>query len=126
MVQVVWNQLEDLSFLTVNSFIQVSIPGVPSMIHNLVIRLIFIDILYTENWMPKFMESIGLYVDNIDNDEAVNIFFEENGFQSKQFLKNAGSTFFFLVFYVFGWLILFIIQWIAQFWQVFIPLKNKF
>jgi hypothetical protein len=76
--------------------------------------------------MPKFMESIGLYVDNIDNDEAVNIFFEENGFQSRQFLKNAGSAFFFLVFYVFGWIFLFIIQWIAQFWQVFIPLKNKF
>ncbi len=83
------------------------------MIHNLVIRLIFIDILYTEDWMPEFMESIGLYVDNIDNDEPVNIFFEENGFQSKQFLKNAGSTLVFLVLYVFGWVLLFVIQRIA-------------
>ncbi len=83
------------------------------MIHNLVIRLIFIDILYTENWMPEFMESIGLQVDNIDHDEPVNIFFEENGFQSKQFLKNSGSTLIFLVFYVFGWVLLFVVKGIA-------------
>jgi hypothetical protein len=63
--------------------------------------------------MPEFMESIGLYVDNIDNDEPVNIFFEENGFQSKQFLKNAGSTLVFLVLYVFGWVLLFVIQRIS-------------
>ena len=53
------------------------------MIHNLVIRLIFIDILYTENWMEMFLNRIGLDIENIENDEAVNIYFEENGFESK-------------------------------------------
>ena len=83
------------------------------MIHSLVIRLIFIDILYTESWMSEFMESIGLFVDNIDNDEPVNMFFEENGFQSKQFLNNAGSTLILLVSYIFGLVLLFVVQRIA-------------
>ena len=59
------------------------------------------------------MESIGLNIDKIDNDEPVNIFFEENGFQSKQFLKNFGSALIFLVFYIFGWVLLGVVQRIA-------------
>jgi hypothetical protein len=62
------------------------------------------------------MNGISLNIDNIENDEAINIFFEENGFQSKQFLKNAGSTLIFLVFYILGWVFLFIVSRIAGTW----------
>jgi hypothetical protein len=75
--------------------------------------------------MSEFMESIGLFVDNIDNDEPVNIFFEENGFQSKQFLNNAGSTLIFLMSYIFELVLFFVVQRIAEFRRTFIPLKNK-
>jgi hypothetical protein len=66
--------------------------------------------------MPTFMNGISLNIDNIENDEAINIFFEENGFQSKQFLKNTGSTLIFLVFYILGWVFLFIVSRIAGTW----------
>jgi hypothetical protein len=65
--------LEDLSFLTINSMIAISIPGIPSSIQSVLIKLIYFDILYTEMWMPKFMSEIGLDLDAIDNDEAVNM-----------------------------------------------------
>jgi hypothetical protein len=72
-VQLVWSQLEDLSFLTINSMIAISIPGIPSSIQAVLIKLIYFDILYTEMWMPKLMSEIGLDLDSIDNDEAVNM-----------------------------------------------------
>lgn len=55
------------------------------------------------------MTDIGLNFDDVQNDDAVSIVFSDNGFQSKQFLKNAGSTFFFLILYLAGWIILFIV-----------------
>ena len=50
--------------------------------------------------MPEFFNRIGINIEEIDDDEPVNVFFEENGFQSKQFLRNAGSSLFFLMFYL--------------------------
>jgi len=59
--------------------------------------------------MPQFMTDIGLDFDNVQNDEAVSIAFSDSGFESKQFLKNAGSTFFFIILYFAGWVFLFIV-----------------
>jgi hypothetical protein len=53
--------------------IAISIPGIPSSIQAVLIKLIYFDILYTEMWMPKLMREIGLDLDSIDNDEAVNM-----------------------------------------------------
>jgi hypothetical protein len=63
------------------------------------------------------MTDIGLDFDNVQNDDAVSIAFSDNGFESKQFLKNAGSTFFFIVLYLAGWVILFIVQRISAIWS---------
>lgn len=72
-------------------------------------KYIFFDILYTELWMPKFMNRIGIEFENVKNDTALNIQFSDNGFDSKQFLKNSGSSFFFILFYICSWLILLIL-----------------
>jgi hypothetical protein len=73
LAQIIWSQLEDLSFLTINSMIAISIPGIPSSIQFVLIKLIYFDILYTEMWMPRFMSEIGLDLDTVDNDEAFNM-----------------------------------------------------
>jgi uncharacterized membrane protein YhdT len=97
--------------------ISISIPGIPSIILAVLIKFIYFDILYTELWMPQFMTDIGLDFDNVQNDDAVSIAFSDSGFESKQFLKNAGSTFFFIVLYLAGWVILFIVQRISAIWS---------
>jgi hypothetical protein len=115
-VQFLWGQLEDMSFLTINSMISLSIPGLPQLIQSVLLKFIYFDILYTELWISHFMVKIGLGdLDDVPNDNALNSIFADNGFQSKQFLKNAGSTFFFLFFYIACWFFLFVVQRIASF-----------
>ncbi len=53
------------------------------------------------------MTGVGLDLEQIENDEAMNIWFEEYGYESKQFLKNSGSTLVFLILYLFAWVLLF-------------------
>jgi hypothetical protein len=69
-------------------------------------KYIFFDILYTELWINKFMSSFGIDYDKVKNDTAINVQFSDNGFDSKQFLKNSGSSFFFLLIYILCWVVL--------------------
>ena len=62
-VQIVWNQMLDLSFLTINSMISLSPPGVASVIQAVMIKYIYFDILYTELWINEFLGSVGLNLD---------------------------------------------------------------
>jgi len=66
--------------------------------------------------MPKMMKSIGLDIDDIENDEAINIQFSQNGFTSKQFLVNIGSSLVFIAGYLGMWLCFLIILRIHSFW----------
>jgi hypothetical protein len=59
-IQIIWSQMLDNSFLTMNSFIGVAIPGIPKTIQEVMIKYIYFDIFYTELWIDKFMESIGI------------------------------------------------------------------
>lgn len=74
------------------------------------IKYMYFDILYTELWMSQFMGTVGVDFDNITNDEALNVQFSENGFESKQFLKNSGSSVFYLAVYILTW---FIFSWVS-------------
>jgi hypothetical protein len=105
-IQLLWIQFEDVSFLVINSLLQISIPGFPSTILGFLMKYIFFDILYTELWVAKFMGGIGVDFGSMKNDTAINVQFSANGFDSKQFLKNSGSSFFFLSIYIFSWLVL--------------------
>ncbi len=77
-IQILWSYLDDMSFLTINTMISMSIPGVAQVIAQVLLNLIYFDILYTEEWLPSFLVSLGIIQD--PNDEAINIYFEDNGF----------------------------------------------
>jgi hypothetical protein len=53
--------------------------------------------------MPQLFIKMGLLSD--ENDMPLNFYFDENGFQSRAFLENIGSTFIFIVIYIFAWLL---------------------
>jgi hypothetical protein len=113
-VQLIWSQLCDISFLIVNSFVSISLPGTPSVIQAVMIKYVNFDILYTELWIDEFMKIIGLNLDGIENDGAISVEFENNGFFSKQFLKNAGPSLILLFLYLFGWLNLVLLTFISN------------
>ena len=92
----------------------ISVPGIPSIIQGVMIRYMYFDILYTELWMDKFMSCIGIDFDKMINDTALNIQFSENGFNSKQFLKNSGSSLVFLIIYIFSWIILLLLLFLSR------------
>ena len=52
------------------------------------------------------MATFDLDIDDIPDDEPININFSENGYDSKLFLKNAGSTLLFVILNLLGWFIL--------------------
>ncbi len=58
------------------------------------------------------MKYIGLNYD-LDDDEPLNEYFTENGFESKLFIKNSGSTLIFIVIYFYSWVILFILKMVV-------------
>ena len=95
--------LDDLSFLTINTMISISVPGVAQMIQQVLLNLIYFDILYTEKWFPDLLASLKIKLDQ--EDKGLNSFFEENGFDSKLLMKNIGSTFFFLITYCAVWIV---------------------
>ena len=68
-------------------------------------KYIYFDILFTELWATKFMSKIGIDINQVTNDTALNQQFSDAGFDSKLFIKNTGSSFFFLTVYICIWLI---------------------
>jgi hypothetical protein len=59
--------------------------------------------------MPDMWKYIGLDYDSID-DNPLNGFFSENGFDSTVFIKNIGSTLIFVLLYLFGWVVLLLLK----------------
>ncbi len=109
--------MEDLSFLTINSLISISIPSVPSLIQAVMMKYIYFDILFTEHWNSEFMNSLGLDIENIEDDKSFSSQFSENGFESMQFLKNSGSSVIFLLLYVLSLTLYLMISLISKYWD---------
>jgi hypothetical protein len=63
LIQMLWTQMLDISFLPLNLMIAISIPGIPSLIQAVMIKYIYLDILYTELWIEQLMEFIGIPFD---------------------------------------------------------------
>ena len=124
-IQIIWIQFEDISFLVINSLLQISIPGLPSTILGFLMKYIFFDILYTELWNAQFMSGIGIDFDKVKNDTAINVQFSDNGFDSKQFMKNSGSSFFFLTTYIFSWILLLFLTLLSRRFSKINSLKEK-
>ena len=73
------------------------------------------------------METLGLDIEEeIAGDDAVSLEFDETGFSFKQFLKNAGSSLLYIVFYTFAWISLLLIQRLSSLFPRLIPFKSKF
>lgn len=51
------------------------------------------------------MSKIGIQIDKVTNDKALNPQFSTSGFDSKLFIKNSGSSLFFFALYILIWLI---------------------
>jgi hypothetical protein len=82
-IQIIWSQMLDISFLPMNSFLSVAISGIPKIIQTVMIKYIYFDIFYTELWIDKLMESIGIPFGLLENDYTLNLEFSENGYDSK-------------------------------------------
>jgi hypothetical protein len=99
-----------MSFLTVLTMISLSVPGIAKIIQQILMNFIYMDILQTELWLipsifPPATE-VDLRISEEDEDDKndkqmvsvrrietpLNIYFEENGFNSRVLLKNLGST----------------------------------
>ena len=59
------------------------------------------------------MAAINLDIGDIPDDEPININFSEIGYDSKLFLKNAGSTLLFVILNLVGWFILIFLKFIS-------------
>ena len=79
------------------------------------IKYVYFDIFYTELWIDEFMARIGLDTDSVKNDQALNLAFENNGFGSKQFLKNAGSSLIFISIYMIVLLAILLLEMLFKF-----------
>ena len=71
------------------------------------------------------MNGIGIDFGKVKNDTALNVQFSENGFDSKQFLKNSGSSFFFLSTYIFSWVVLLLLSLFSRRFTKINSLKEK-
>jgi len=107
-----------MSFLTINSMISISVPGIGKIIMTSLLNFIYLDILQTDLWLfplifpPKTMQELD---EEDDDDKPLNIYFDENGFGSKLLIKNLGSTFVYLVLYTFFLAVLSILKLIGKF-----------
>jgi hypothetical protein len=75
----VWYKLDDMSFLTINSYVSMNVPGVAQIISQVLLKFIYFDILYMELWLDKFLALLNIDL-NYD-DKPMNQYFEQNGLQ---------------------------------------------
>jgi hypothetical protein len=99
-IQFIWGFFNDLSFLTILSLVSINVPGLAKIIQGALIGFICMDLLQTDRWLAPLIFNEGTANEGEDNeDEALNQYFDENGFSTKVLIKNLGSTFVYIVIY---------------------------
>jgi hypothetical protein len=99
-IQYLWGLLNDMSFLTICSLISINVPGVGKILMNGLLNLIYLDLLMTEIWLFPLLFPSKPAGEEDEAEEPINMYFAENGFQSKALIKNLGSTFVYLALYL--------------------------
>jgi len=95
--------------------ISLPVPGIVQLVNNVMLSLIYIDIFLSDMWMTQIFYG----KDKIDEDnEPLNSFFDENGYQSKILLKNIGSALVFLILYLAILIILVLLRLVGTFWEL--------
>jgi hypothetical protein len=85
-----------MSFISINSLISLSVPGMAQLINYVMMSFIYVDIFMSDQWMPDLfygMEGVD------DDNESLNNFFDESGYYSKELLKNINSSLVFIWIY---------------------------
>ena len=96
-IQLIWMQLNDMSFLTILTLISISVPGIATLINSVLLNLIYLDILMTDRWLtPLFSDENQ----SSEMDKPLNNYFEENGFSTRQYTRNVGSNLVFVAIYL--------------------------
>jgi hypothetical protein len=54
----IWASLNDLSFLTLLSLISLTVPGLAHSLQQVVLKLLFLDVLLTDQWLLPWIEEI--------------------------------------------------------------------
>ena len=71
------------------------IPGIVQIMQAAFLNLLYLDIFYTEKWLPFIFP-----LDPLGNDETgLNEYFEDNGFGTTLFMVNLGSAIMFILFH---------------------------
>ncbi|TNV86571.1 hypothetical protein FGO68_gene9232 [Halteria grandinella] len=99
-INLIWAMMNDLSFIISLGLVSIPIPGVASPIQSLLSSLIYMDLLLTDKWLANYLE-YSVMPSELEKDEAMNIYFDSQGFQSKLVLQNLGSTLVFLLMHIF-------------------------
>jgi hypothetical protein len=69
------------------------IPGIVQIMQAAFLNLLYLDIFYTEKWLPFIFP-----LDPLGNDETgLNEYFEDNGFGATLFMVNIGSALVFVL-----------------------------
>jgi hypothetical protein len=92
--------------------ISMSVPGIVQILQKVLINLIFMDLMMTDQWQQQLF--YGKNYDEIDN-EALNTFIDENGYSSISLLKNLGSTIVYIEIYIVIWLIIGLLYLLSAF-----------
>ena len=105
-VQLIWDKMTDISFLTILSLVSINIVGIANVIQTALFGFITLDLLQTDKWMTQLIFSNDQKSENYDFIERENTpltsSLEENGFSTKNIINNLGSTFVYLVFSIFS------------------------
>ena len=65
---------DDFSFLTINTLISMSVPGIVQLVTSVLINFIYVDILLTDLWIPQLFNEEN--TPNSTNRTALNEYFE--------------------------------------------------
>ncbi|TNV86575.1 hypothetical protein FGO68_gene11002 [Halteria grandinella] len=98
-MNLIWDMMNDLSFIISLGMISIPIPGIASPIQSMLSAIIYMDLLMTDKWLSPFLEWI--VQNSEDEDSPLNLFLESQGFQSQLILYNLGSTLIFIEIQVF-------------------------
>ncbi|TNV86282.1 hypothetical protein FGO68_gene3639 [Halteria grandinella] len=120
-IQLLWNMLNDLSFMMSLSMVSVNVPGIAQVVQRILLGMIYLDLLDTSKWIDPIISSDedGLV------DQSLNPYFELSGFQSLYMLKNLGSTLVFVFMYVMAFVLSFVCRWMKSFSQKFTIIGSK-
>lgn len=58
-IQIVWFFFEDFSFMTFNTMISITVPGIAQIIQKVLVNFIYLDIFMTEKYIPYVLERIN-------------------------------------------------------------------